>query len=215
MDGIASGTYRPGSLVLTDDLDEQDLFVMRRAIVAVTIGGVLLTASACDSKTDPDAAPATATTPSAAPASSAPDYSANTAVVCGNVQKIFDTGLKDFATDLGKMIANKEAKQTAAAATAQKAAAKELKDVGEQVKDATESAEDPDVQSAGAESAAKFMKTASDAGFFNKIKTTKDLDKIIEAQLNEWFTPVAGYCIVPTSSASTSASPSAAPSASS
>jgi hypothetical protein len=192
---------------------------MRRAILAVTIGGVLLTSAACDSGSKPSTAPASAEVVPSAPTSLAPDYSANTALVCGKVQKIFNTGLKGFATDLGKMIANKEAKQTAAATTAQKAAAKELDSVGGQVKTATESAEDPEIRSAGAESAAKFVKSASDAGFFGRIKTTKDLDKIIEAQLNEWFTPVAGYCNTPASTApsptpSTAASSAPAPSTS-
>jgi hypothetical protein len=188
------------------------MFVMRRAILAVTIGGVLLTTSACDSTAKPETAPASAeVAPSAAPASSAPDYSASTALVCGKVQKIFDGGLKDFATDLGKMIANKEAKQTAPAAAAQKAAAKELNGVGQQVKAATATAEDPEIQTAGAASAAKFVKTAADKSFFDKIKTTKDLDRIIEAQINEWFTPIAGYCSAadPSASPSASADPSA------
>lgn len=182
---------------------------MRRAILAVTIGGVLLSSAACDSGSKPSSAPATTEAVPSAPASTAPDYSADTALVCGKVQKIFNTGLKGFATDLGKMIANKEAKQTAAATAAQKAAAKELDAVGDQVKAATAPAQDPEIRAAGAESAAKFVRTASDAGFFNKIKTTKDLDKIIESQLNEWFTPVAGYCTAPSSPSPGPASPSA------
>jgi hypothetical protein len=188
---------------------------MRRAILAVTIGGVLLTSSACDGGPKPSSAPASVgvVTPSAA-VSSAPDYSASTTLVCGKVQTIFNTGLKSFATELGKMIANKEAKQTAAAAAAQKAAAKDLAGVGDQVKAATKTAEDPQVASAGAESAAKFVKTANDKSFFNKIKTTKDLDKIIEAQLNEWLTPVAGYCTATEPSSSAPAPSSPAPSAS-
>jgi len=191
---------------------------MRRALLAVTIGGVLLTGAACDSGDDTGstgAAPAPATTPSSEPASPAPDYTANTRLVCGNVQKIFTNDLRAFATDLGKMIANKEAKETAAAATAQKAAAQQLKNVGAKLKKTTGSAEDPQLRTAGATSAAKFVKSANDKAFFNKIKTSKDLDKIIEAQLNEWFTPVAGYCAnsaTPTPDASLPSSESSAPS---
>jgi hypothetical protein len=212
MDAVTGGPYRPEGLVLPS---KNRIFVMRRAILAVTIGGVLLSSAACDSGAEPSSAPATTEVVPSAPASSAPDYSANTTLVCGKVQKIFSTGLKGFATDLGKMIANKEAKQTAAATAAQKAAAKELDAVGDQVKAATAPAQDPEIRAAGAESAAKFVKTAGDAGFFNKIKTTKDLDKIIESQLNEWFTPVAGYCNTPAATSATSPAPaSAIPSAS-
>jgi hypothetical protein len=92
------------------------------------------------------------------------------------------------------MIANKEAKQTAAAAAARKAAGDELKRVGATVKKETAAAQDPELRAAGAVSAAKFVKTAGDDRFFDKIKSTSDLNKIIEARLTEWFTPVAGYC---------------------
>lgn len=170
---------------------------MRRAILAVTVGGVLLTGAACDS-TDPastTAAPsAPASLPVAAPSSAAPDYSADTKLVCAKVQTIFTQDLKDFAIDLGKMIANKEAKQTAEAQAARKAAGAELKTVGAKVKKETAAAEDPELRAAGAASAAKFIKTAGDDKFFDKIESTSDLNKIIEAQLTEWFTPVAGYC---------------------
>jgi len=170
---------------------------MRRAILAVTIGGVLLTGSACDGDSDATStksAPAPVAVPSTEPPSPVPDYTANTRLVCGNVQKIFTNDLKTFATDLGKMIANKEAKQATAAAGAQKAAGQQLKQVGAKLKKTTAAAEDPQLREAGAISAAKFAKSATDKAFFNKIKTTKDLDRIIESQLNTWFTPVAGFC---------------------
>ena len=169
---------------------------MRRAILAVTIGGVLLTGTACDSDAETTAAAASspAITPSAEPTSPPPDYTANTKLVCGKVEKILNEDLKGFATAIGKMIAYKEAKQTTEADAAQKSASKELKDVGAQVKKETSAAEDPALKTAGATSAAKFAKTAGDDKFFDKIKTTKDLDAIIEGQLTEWFTPVAGYC---------------------
>jgi Zn-dependent oligopeptidase len=166
-------------------------------MLAVTVGGVLLTGVAChsgDQATTTSAPSAVASLPAAEPSSAAPDYSADTELVCGKVQKVFTQDLKAFAVDLGKMIANKEAKQTAAAAAARKAAGDELKRVGATVKRETAAAQDPELRAAGAASAAKFVKTAGDDTFFNKIKSTSDLNKIIESQLTEWFTPVAGYC---------------------
>ena len=29
---------------------------------------------------------------------------------------------------------------------------------------------------------------------FDKIKSTKDLDKVLEGEMTNWLTPVAGYC---------------------
>jgi len=169
---------------------------MRRAILAVALGGVLLTGAACgsDAKTaKPAAAPAASTSPGG-PAGSTPDYSADTKLVCGRLEKIFNDDLEGFGTQVGKMIAYKEAKKVAEAATAQKAAGVQLKTVGAKVKKETADAQDPQLQSAGATSAAKFAKSAADTAFFDRIKTTKDLDRTIEAQMSEWLTPVAGYC---------------------
>ena len=115
-------------------------------------------------------------------------------MVCGKLQKIFNTDLQGFGTQVGKMIADKEAKQAPEAAKAQQAASLQLKNVGAKVQSETAAAQDPELQTAGAASAAKFVKSATDAQFFARLKTTKDLDRTIEAQMNEWLTPVAGYC---------------------
>jgi hypothetical protein len=167
---------------------------MRRAFLALALGGVLLSAAACDSDAESSTAAPAATTPSAAPASPAPDYSANTALVCGKVQTVFTKDLQSFGTQLGKMIAYKEAKQAADADKAEAAAKKQLKDVGAKVLKETSAAEDPDLVTAGKASAAKFAKSAADTRFFDGIKTTKDLDRTIEAKMTDWLSPVAGYC---------------------
>jgi hypothetical protein len=167
---------------------------MRRAFLAVALGAVLLTGAACDSaaETKDNAAPDGA--PSAAPASSAPDYSADTQLVCGKVETLYNGGLEGFNTQIGKMIANKEAKLSKEAAQARKAAGQELKKVGTKIEQETATAQDPELQMAGAASAAKFVKTANDDAFFNKITSQKAYDSTIQSQLQEWLTPVAGYC---------------------
>jgi hypothetical protein len=167
---------------------------MRRAILAVALGGVLLTGAACSSDAKSSDSAAATHTPSTAPTSAAPDYSDNTKLVCDKLQKIFNTDLEGFGTQVGKMIAYKEANQAPEAAKAQQAAGLQLKNVGAKVKQETAVAQDPELQTAGATSAAKFTKSAADEKFFARIKTTKDLDRTIEAQMNEWLTPVAGYC---------------------
>ena len=171
---------------------------MRRAILAVLAGGVLLTGAACDSDADPGevAAPA-AETAAAAPATTepAPDYSADTAKVCGRLDKIFSGALADdFGAAMGKMIAQKEAKQAAEAKKAEKAAAAELKAVGSQIRKETVAAQDPELKEAGAASAAKLEKSAKDRNYIEKVKTTKDLDRTLKPQIQEWLSPVAGYC---------------------
>jgi hypothetical protein len=167
---------------------------MRRALLAVALGGALLTATACSGGDDSAAAEPAWSTPSAEPAGPAPDYSANTELVCGKVQKIFTDDVKAFGTEMGRMIARKEAKAAADAEKAEKAAGQRLKDIGAKVRKETAAAQDPELKTAGATSAAKFTRSATDAKFFDGIKTTKDLDRAIQSKLTDWMSPVSGYC---------------------
>jgi hypothetical protein len=171
---------------------------MRTALIAVSLGGLLLTGAACssgDTGSEPVAqapvaeAPATATT-----TVPAPNYYANTRKVCTALDKIFDADVAQFGTAMGKMIAYKEAKQADEAEQARKAASKELKEVGAKVRKETSAAEDPDLKQAGAISATKFSKSAADKALFDKVKTTKDLDRTLTAKMPDWMDPVAGLC---------------------
>ncbi|WP_045744501.1 hypothetical protein [Actinoplanes rectilineatus] len=165
---------------------------MRGAILAAVVGGMLLSAG-CAADTSEVAAPApTWATPAATVAT--PDYSADTEQVCGRLDKVFTTALGDFGTQMGKMIAHKEAKDTDQAEKAEKAAAAELKTVGSQIRKETAAAQNPDLKQAGVTSADKFENSAKDREYIAAIKTAKDLDRTLKTQLEEWLSPVAGYC---------------------
>ncbi|MEV6344405.1 hypothetical protein [Actinoplanes sp. NPDC051851] len=167
---------------------------MRPAILAVLAGSLLLTATACESEADTYhlAEPTPSTTTATLPPE--PDYSADTTAVCGRLEKVFSGELNDFGTAIGKMIAYKEAKQTANAEKAEKSAAAELKSAGTQIRKETSGAQNPELKAAGESSATKFEESAEDRTYIKKIKTTSDLDKTLKAQLTEWLSPVAGYC---------------------
>jgi hypothetical protein len=188
--------------------DEQEIH-MRRALLAVLAGGTLLTGAACDSDATGDD-PTAAAPASAAPATSAaPDYSANTKLVCDRLQTIYQGELRDLGTAMGKMITYKEAKQATDVKKSENAAAAELKAVAAKIRTETAKADDPDVRKAGATSAAKLEASAKDRKYFARVKTLKDLNATIEGQLTQWLTPIAGYCGAPASSSTPSASASA------
>jgi hypothetical protein len=167
---------------------------MRRALLAVALGGVLVTGTACDTDRSSGAGAAPAAASPTPGASAAPDYSADSRAVCGRLETVFNDDLAAFHAQMGKMIANKEAKLAPEAVKAQKAAGAALKKVGAKIKKETAAAQDPQLRDAGAVSAAKITKSATDKSFFKKIKTQKDYDRVIEDQLQQWFTPAAGYC---------------------
>ncbi|AEV88902.1 hypothetical protein ACWT_7893 [Actinoplanes sp. SE50] len=166
---------------------------MRPAILAVIAGSVLLTGAACDSD-DAKVSTAGAPTPAAPVTIASPDYSADTAQVCGKLDKVFTGQLDDFGAAIGKMIAYKEAKQADNATKAEKAAADELQSAGEQIRTETAGAQNPELKEAGEESARKFEASAKDHAYLKKIKSTADLDKTLKPQLAEWMSPVAGFC---------------------
>lgn len=173
---------------------------MRTALTAVTLAGLLLTGAACssgDNGSETIAEAPAAETPSPVTTTvPAPNYYADTRKVCTSLDKIFDADVAQFGTAMGKMIAYKEAKQTAEAEQARKSASKELKEVGAKVRKETAAAQDPDLKQAGAVSATKFSKSAADKTLFDKVKTTKDLDRTLATKMPDWMDPVAGLCAI-------------------
>jgi hypothetical protein len=170
---------------------------MRTALLAVSLGGLLLAGAAC-SDGDNGSESTTARAP-AAPAPTAttvpaPNYYADTRKVCARLDKIFHADVAEFGTAMGKMIAYKEAKQAAEAEQARKAASTQLKEVAAKVRKETVAAQDPELKQAGAVSATKFSKSSADKALFDKVKTTKDLDRTLAAKMPDWMDPVAGLC---------------------
>lgn len=167
---------------------------MQRALMTVTLGSVLLTGAACDSDAQPTATGATTAAPSPAPTISTPDHSANTRLICADVQKIFDTDIKPFGTALGRMIAFKEERLVKEAEKSEKAARKQLRTVATKIVKATEDAEDVAVVMAGKASADKFTASAADDKVYDKLKSSKDLNRFIDGVMGNWLTPISGYC---------------------
>jgi hypothetical protein len=172
---------------------------MRTALLAVSLGGLLLAGAACSngdngSESTAARAPAAAAPSAATTTVPAPNYYADTRKVCARLDKIFHADVAEFGTAMGKMIAYKEAKQAEEAEQARKAASKQLKEVGAKVRKETVAAQDPELKQAGAVSATKFSKSASDKALFDKVKTAKDLDRTLNAKMPDWMDPVAGLC---------------------
>ncbi|MFC3380620.1 hypothetical protein [Couchioplanes azureus] len=171
---------------------------MRRTLLAAALGGLLLTGAGCGSDdTTESAAPAPvapAASSTAATTTPPPDYSADTKRICDRVDKIFDAALKGFGTELGKMIAYKEADQADNAKAAQQAAGKELKEAAAKVRKETAAAQDPKLEEAGASTATRLAKSATDTKLFDGIKAEKDLDKVLQSAMTNWLSPVAGRC---------------------
>ncbi len=168
---------------------------MRRVLLAVTVGGLLMTAAACSDEPDPAAAPASppaeASTVAATP--SAVTYP-DTVPVCTDVAKILTQDMAGVGAELGRMIARREAKATADAKKSQDAAKKQLQGVAAKVRETTAGAQDPGLAAAGEMAADNIAATAGKAAFWSKIKSVEDVDRAIKAEMPVWRAPLTATC---------------------
>jgi hypothetical protein len=166
---------------------------MRRALLVVLAGSLLLPVAACDNAKKSTAAPAVSVAPQAS-LPTLPDYSVDTQRVCAQLQAVYTGELRQFGTAVGKLVSLKEAKQTADAKKAENDAAGKLKAVGAKIRKDTATAKDPDFQAAGETSATKFEQSATDRKYLQRVKTLKDLNSTLQPQMTQWLTPVSSFC---------------------
>ena len=184
---------------------------MRRSFLATSVGALLLTLSACDGDSPsaaPSRTPGASTTPSAAgggpvgttapgvtPTAAAARYTANTKKVCGQVDALLKgKEMQRFAKNLGSLILLKQAKKPVKATRAREAAKKELRSLATAVRRDTGAAQDPELKKAGALTATGIDKSAQNDAFFAKLKTLKDVDNVLEAEMTPWLLPLATHC---------------------
>jgi hypothetical protein len=169
---------------------------MRRTLTALALVGTLAASAACADKSTPAGAPATSSA-AGAPTSEAPspeaDYTADTKKVCAKIDTAMKKSTNAFGGELGKLIAYKQIKNTAAANRAKAGAQRELKALATAIRSTTAAAQDPTVKAAGQESAANIEATAANNAFFDKLKTEKDLDSL-ESEITAWLVPLGTHC---------------------
>ena len=175
---------------------------MQRWITAATVGALLLTVPACSGGSDPrtGAESPSASAPALASASPVPSAepskdSASTKKFCSGVDKtLYGKEMSRFADEVGKMIAYKNAKQTAKAKQARIAAGKQLNAVAKAMRTQTSTAKEAELRAAGEEAADNIDKSAEDPAFYAKIKNDKSMDEVLQSEMTPWIVPLAKFC---------------------
>ncbi|GGQ75284.1 nucleotide exchange factor GrpE [Couchioplanes azureus] len=170
---------------------------MRRMILAATTGALLLTGSACGSAKSDTTTTAAAPAASAATVSASPsaDYTADTKKVCAGLDKLIEgKKMQKFVEELAKQAIYREANATESAKKARVKAGENLKAWGEALNEATAAAKDPELRAAGEETLANMTRTAGDDAFFAKIKSEKDIDRVLKPEFTAWLVPLATFC---------------------
>ena len=161
---------------------------MRRAGQGLIISVTLLAATACGTAAGPTPG-VPAGTGGAAPAATQ-TADAATKSTCEALGQVYSKNMGPFAEALAQMIAARRdggdegypqvKKSLTAFATA--------------VRAATKSSTDPQVQTAGEETADRLQAKAADARYFKTIKTTEDVNTVLGPTLKEWLAPVKEHC---------------------
>jgi alpha-beta hydrolase superfamily lysophospholipase len=168
---------------------------MRRALLALTAGGLLLLSAACTADSPAPQAGAASSAPVVVlpPSPSAP--SAADAKACNDFMAAVEGALPKFGEDLGKVIGAKDQKDDARAKQARDDARKRLEDLAKQMRDTTANA-DPALRTAAAEAAANVERSAKDAEFFKKLETIdENWSATLQQAATGWMLPVTTVCV--------------------
>jgi uncharacterized protein YceK len=154
---------------------------MRRVVLTLAIGGVLLTAGCGTSRSNDNSA-----APNVAPASGAPAQAGSaTKTTCEQLGVIYTQNMAPFAKSLTSIVSSK-----ASPAEAQQA----LKSFAVAIRGTTSGSPDAQLRADGEQTATQLLTKAGDAAFFKKIKTSQDVNTVLGPNLKEWLSPVTHHC---------------------
>jgi hypothetical protein len=158
---------------------------MRRAVLGLVVGGLLLgSAAACGTAKNP--APGAGTP---GPVSLAPEQ-AHTKASCEAIGTVYTKNMGAFAESLSKMVGG----GTSDPAAARKDAQQKLSAFGAAIRQTTQGSGDAQLRADGKQAADQLQTTSANDAFFTKIKTTQDVTAVLSSNLKEWLAPVTHHC---------------------
>ncbi|MGK5682130.1 hypothetical protein [Actinoplanes sp. URMC 104] len=168
---------------------------MRRTVISLLAGGLLLTAAACGTAKDQpgstSAAPPAAAPPASAagagtgPAATGAAAPAAIKTTCEALGQAYGKNMAPFARALTEYVADRKTIATAQQSLAAFATA---------VQEATASSADAQLKADGKQAAARMHAKSTDATFFAGIKTGKDVSKTLGPTMTQWLSPVQRHC---------------------
>jgi hypothetical protein len=149
---------------------------MRRAVLLLVAGGLLVTPAACGTATS-------TATPSSTVATAAPE----TRTACEAVGEAYTKSMGPFAEAVAKAAGS-------GSATDRAEAQKRLGDLAASIRAATASAKDPQIVTDGKTAADQLQKKAADKTVFAALKTPQDASQLLGPTLKDWLAPVTSHC---------------------
>jgi len=161
---------------------------MRQVVRALIIGGVLFSAAACGTATNPaPGGPGVGIGSATAPPPGVLASESAVRASCEAIGKVYSKNMAPVAEALSKLVDGADKKNQQQAQQALKAFAAELRG-------ATQHSADPQLRTDGRKTAEVLQAKAADADLFSKIKTNEDVNKVLGSTLKEWLSPIEQHC---------------------
>jgi hypothetical protein len=161
---------------------------MRQAVRALIIGGVLFSAAACGTTTNP--APGGAGVGIGSATAPAPGVLASQQAIrssCEALGEVYSKNMAPVAESLSKLADGADKKK-------QQQAQQALRAFATEIRSATQRSTDPQVRTDGKKTADQLQAKAADADLFSKIKTNEDVNTVLGSTLKEWLSPIDQHC---------------------
>jgi len=166
---------------------------MRQAVQALIISGVLLSAGACGTATNPaPGEPGVGIGSATAPPAAVRSAEASIRTSCEALGQVYGTNMAPLAEALTKLAdARKQAGDDKAF---EQQVQQSLKAFAGAIRLATQNSLDPKLRTDGKKTADQLQAKAADAEVFSEVKTTEDVNKALGTTLREWLSPVDKHC---------------------
>lgn len=166
---------------------------MRQAVQALIISGVLLSAGACGTATNPaPGEPGVGIGSATAPPPGARSAEASIRSSCEALGQVYGKNMAPLAEALTKLADTR--KQAGDDKAPKQQVQQALKAFAGSIRVATQNSQDPKLRTAGKQTADQLQAKAADAKLFNEVKTTEDVNKALGTTLKQWLSPVDQHC---------------------
>ncbi|GIE49259.1 hypothetical protein Ani05nite_27930 [Amorphoplanes nipponensis] len=166
---------------------------MRQAVQALIISGVLLSAAACGTATNPaPGEPGVGVGAASAPPAAQRSAEASARSACEALGQVYSRHMAPYAEALTKLVATRE--HAGDEKPDQQQVKKSLTAFATAISAVTQASTDPVMRADGKKAADQLAAKAADARTFSKIKTQQDVNTTLGPTLKQWLAPVDKHC---------------------
>ncbi len=166
---------------------------MRQAVQAFFISGVLLSAAACGTASNPaPGEPGVGIGTASAPPAAERSAAASTRSSCEALGQVYTKHMAPFAEALTKLADARKSKGDDKAT--QRQVQQSLTEFATAIRSATETSTDSQLRAAGKKAADQLQAKATDAASFRTVKSTEDVNTTLGSTLKGWLSPLEQQC---------------------